>query len=202
MSPKFAERWERTSALLGTATWIMIDALAGMRHAPLGVIELFLLFAPLVIVPLGLALGRKVSSVKPQYLEDSTRLLQPFAAGLAVISFWLAPGMLAGILVVPWLVLCGALGLQGALTLLLKKTQSLSQLAFSVGRIDLTLAGGWLLISRLGLHLPGIQEPILLLTAVHFHYTGFGTACLAGTLAAYVRQNERAGRFLRPWPRL
>jgi len=39
----------------------------------------------------------------------------------------------------------------------------------------------------------GVQEPIVLLTAVHFHYTGFATSLLAGTLAAFLhRRGEKS----------
>jgi hypothetical protein len=41
------------------------------------------------------------------------------------------------------------------------------------------------------------QEPIVLLTAVHFHYTGFATALLAGTLLDFARRHGGAAHFLK-----
>jgi uncharacterized membrane protein len=41
------------------------------------------------------------------------------------------------------------------------------------------VGGAWLVASRLGLRPMGIQEPIGLLTAVHFHFAGFSTAVIA-----------------------
>jgi hypothetical protein len=51
------DAWTRVSATLGAAVWSLLAVLAAIQKAPLGVIELLFLFAPLVIVPLGMALG-------------------------------------------------------------------------------------------------------------------------------------------------
>jgi hypothetical protein len=49
--------------------------------------------------------------------------------------------------------------------------------------MDLAVGGAWLVASRLGMRPMGIQEPIGLLTAVHFHFAGFATATIgAATL--------------------
>jgi hypothetical protein len=65
-----------------------------------------------------------------------------------------------------------------------------------VARMDLAVGGAWLVASRLGMRPMGIQEPIGLLTAVHFHFAGFATATIA---AATLRFAERRGeqRLLR-----
>src|SRR5262249_12249267 len=70
-------------------------------------------------------------------------------------------------------------------------SKTLSSWTVNVGRSDLIVSGGWLLISRIGLRLMGIQEPIAILTAVHFIYTGFATALMAGTLATYTTSRKR-----------
>jgi len=75
------------------------------------------------------------------------------------------------------------------LTLLRQKNKPLVTWAVNVGKIDLAIAGSWLVVSRLGIRPLGIQEPIELLTAVHFHYTGFATALLAGALLAHSGRN-------------
>jgi len=54
------------------------------------------------------------------------------------------------------------------------------RIAGCVGRIDLAVGGAWLVASRWGWRPMGIQEPIGLLTAVHFHFAGFATAMIAG----------------------
>jgi YndJ-like protein len=192
------ERWERATAVTGTLVWAGLAWTAGEGKAPLGVLELMFLFAPLVVVPLGLTLGGKVAPLRHRAVQDATRILQPPAAGMVVISFWLAPGLLSAALVVPWVGLCVALAIGAGLTLLRDRDGSLASWAVNVGRMDLVVGGAGLLISRLGARPMDFQEPILLLTAVHFHYTGFATALLAGALTVYARRYNRTPRLLLP----
>jgi FtsH-binding integral membrane protein len=159
------------------------------------VIELLFLFAPLVIVPLGLELGRIIASAGSDGLQNVARILQPFAAALAVVSFWFPPGWVAGALAVPWLAVCALVALAGLLSLA-RSTHSLPAMAVNLGRMDLAVAGGWLLVSRLGMRPMDFQEPILLLTAVHFHYTAFATALLAAAALTFARQHGRHSRTL------
>jgi len=95
MTTQQVTKWEQASALSGALVWATLAGLAGIGRAPLGVIELLFLFAPLVIVPLGLALGRMLSPLKNQSVEACLRVLQPVAAVFTVTSFWLSPGWLA-----------------------------------------------------------------------------------------------------------
>jgi hypothetical protein len=67
----------------------------------------------------------------------------------------------------------------------------------AVGKIDLAVGGAWLVASRLGMRPMGIQEPIGLLTAVHFHFAGFATA----TIAAATLQAAELGRGEQKWLR-
>jgi hypothetical protein len=62
---------------------------------------------------------------------------------------------------------------------LFQSWRRMPSLVANIARMDLALAGGWLLLSRLGIHPMAFQEPIVLLTAVHFHYSGFATALIA-----------------------
>jgi hypothetical protein len=55
----------------------------------------------------------------------------------------------------------------------------LVKIVIAVARVDLAIGAAWLVASRLGMRPMGIQEPIGLLTAVHFHYAGFATATIA-----------------------
>jgi hypothetical protein len=191
------ERWVRLSATSGAAVWVVLTGLAGAGKAALGVIELLFLFAPLVIVPLGLALGRRVAPLRHQGVEIGLQTLQPLAAGLVVASLWVPPGRIAGALAAPWLILCVVLGIEAFLTLLRPKNRGLVSWAVNIGRMDLVVAAAWLVASRLGMRPLGIQEPIGLLTAVHFHYTGFATALLAGTLVAHVQERGHGRKMPR-----
>jgi YndJ-like protein len=68
------------------------------------------------------------------------------------------------------------------------RARATSSIAIAVAKIDLAVGGAWLVASRLGMRPMGIQEPIGLLTAVHFHFAGFATAMIA---AAMLRFAER-----------
>lgn len=71
------ERWASRVSLAGAFVWALLAALAGSGRAPLGVIELLFLFAPLVVVPLGLALLGICSAHGVPSLEQAARALQP-----------------------------------------------------------------------------------------------------------------------------
>jgi hypothetical protein len=91
--------------------WAAIAILARVGVAPIGAIELIFLFAPLVIVPLGMELVRVMGTAGR--IDLVARKLQPVAAGLAVISFWLPPGKAAGAFALVWLFLGVLLGFGG-----------------------------------------------------------------------------------------
>jgi hypothetical protein len=168
--------WTSLASLPGALLWALLAGLAGAGQAPLGVIELLFLFAPLVVVPLALELVSTVSPPEMASIENAARAMQPFAALSVVAAFWRGPGKMAGLLAIPWVVVCGTVALSGVAGL--RSRMSGPALLGSVARMDLGLAGGWLLLSRLGIH-PGFLEPIVLLTAVHFHYSGFATSVIA-----------------------
>lgn len=186
-------KWSRNSAILGALTWTALGASAGAGRAPLGVIELLFLFAPLVMVPLGMALGDMVLAASHSRIEQWVVKIQFFAAVAVVASFWLSPAPPAAILALPWAILCLGLAWVGARSL--ASSRSLAAWAINLGRLDLAVAGGWLMASRLGMRPLGFQEPVVLLTAVHFQYTGFATATI---LAAAVTAAQKHQRLLGP----
>jgi hypothetical protein len=153
------------------------------------VIELMLLFAVLVIVPLGFNLTWMCSSAGNENHMRALWWLETAAALAVLVSFWQRPGVVAAVLSVPWFVLGVRVALAGVWNLYRKETRSLTDLAVSVAGVDLAFAGGWLVVSRAGLHPMGFQEPIVLLTAVHFHYSGFAVALIAAA-ALRVRQDH------------
>ena len=78
--------------------------LAGMGRARIGAVELLFLFAPLVIVPLGIELGRMMGG--GGRLEEVARQMQPLGAALAVAALWLPVGRAAGLAAVGWMGVC------------------------------------------------------------------------------------------------
>lgn len=191
-------RWAATCATAGAAVWAGITVAARVGIARLGAIELLFLFAPLVIAPLGMELSREIAGSDP--LNRIARRLQPLGAAVAVLAMWLPPGRRAGFAAMGWLAVCLLAG-SGAVDLvraLWTDAKSLGAIRFvmDLARIDLAVGGAWLVASRLGMRPMGIQEPIGLLTAVHFHFAGFATAIIAATTAQFA---ERRGEH--PWLR-
>lgn len=168
-------RWNSTAGLCGAAVWAVFAALAGLRRAPFGMIELLFLFSALVIVPLGMELTDLIS---PGSRSVSLRPLQAIAMLAVSIAFWLPPAQNAAALSVPWLVFCAALA-SARLAQIRNRSRSTHALLVDLAHADLVLGAAWLVASRLGRHPMAFQEPIILLTAVHFHYSGFATALIA-----------------------
>jgi len=168
-------RWNSTAGLCGVAIWAVFAALAGLRLAPFGIIELLFLFAALVIVPLGVELTDRISQGSRSVFFHPLQAMAMLAVSLA---FWLPPGQNAGALSVPWLAVCAALA-YARLGPMRGRSGSKHSLLVDLGHFDLVLGSAWLVASRSGMRPLGFQEPILLLTAVHFHYSGFATALIA-----------------------
>jgi hypothetical protein len=188
--------WARRCAGLGAVIWAGVAVLARIGLAPIGAIELMFLFAPLVIVPLGIELGRVMGSDTP--LTRFARRIQPAAAALAVAALWLPPGRLAGGLACVWMVACLSMTIAAIIDLSsLAKSRpdsstrsTMQRITVAVAQLDLSVGGAWLVASRLGLRPMGIQEPIGLLTAVHFHYAGFATAMIAAAMLQFAAQRH------------
>src|SRR5712691_4317416 len=220
------QEWAAGWATFGAVVWAGIAVLARLGVARIGMIELVFLFAPLVIVPLGMELGRVSGASSSQVgrrFGGWAQVLQPLGAAMAVFAMLLPPGKWAGVLALGWLVVCGVAGAGGAVELVRTvrdarcdceelvdsarregvvrslpfaslgigmTSTALGDLAAAVAKIDLAVGGAWLVASRLGMRPMGIQEPIGLLTAVHFHFAGFATAMIASSRASLDRTAE------------
>jgi hypothetical protein len=171
--------------LSGGAVVAALALVSALGVGPLGLLELLFLLAAWVIVPLGL---RFLPDVAPVRLA---RKLQPLAAALATVSFFLPAGKTAAALAVPWAMLNGLVALGGLLTLKDAFRGGIPSLLMLAAMMMPPVGGVHLVSSRLGHPLAGFPEPIILLTAVHFHYTAFAAPILAAL-------TSRAG----PWSRL
>jgi len=138
-----------------------------------GLMELLFLVAIWGIVPLGL-----------RFLPDSpplrmAKVLAPAAAVLTTISFFLPKGPLAAGLALAWLGINGLVAL-GALFVLRASLRGGVPALLKLAAMGFPLVGGvHLVASRYGYPLAGFPEPIILLTAIHFHYTAFAAPILA-----------------------
>jgi hypothetical protein len=143
----------------------------------LGLLELLFLLAVWAIVPLGL-----------RFLPDSAALRVarrgwPIAAISATVSFFLPKGYWAAALALPWLAFNGFVALGGLLRLKDAFRGGLPSLFLLAAMMFPPIGGVHLVASRLGHPLGGFPEPIVLLTAIHFHYTAFAAPILAGLAA-------------------
>ena len=146
----------------------------------LGPIEILFLLAPLAVVPLAMRLTAAPEDATPAL--SLARRLQPWAALAVVASFLVRRGPSAAVMAGVWLVLTLLVAYHGWQRL----GRTMAEVAVSAGCLMLPIGGGWLVLSRLGMGAFGFEEPLILLTAVHFHYAAYATLVLVG----------RAGRVL------
>ncbi len=185
------------AALLGVALWLLLlapllPAVAARTLDPLPLLPRLVLLGPLLAVPLGLA----------RALEDELPLAPPFApylqwitplvrrallpaAALAVVAFHLPPGLAAAGLASPWLIIAGLVSLLGLLRFHarrreLARLETLHRSAVDIGLVYLAVGGAWLFASNLGMRPLGFQEPLITLTASHFHFAGFAAPVITG----------------------
>jgi len=180
------------SAGAGGAVWCALAAVFFSGRGELGPIELMFLLAPLVVVPLGL--GLLSSGVPPGFPASLLRIaswMQPVGALLLVFSFQNGPGARAVLWAACWFVVGALVGLSGLLGLRESSKPPLETFCSVVAQLHLFIGVAWLAASRWGSTPMGFAEPIVLLTAVHFHFAGFATSLVTGATLASIR---KAGR--------
>ena len=111
--------------------------------------------------------------------DPRTSSVRLAAAVLIVPALLVDRGTLAGVLALPGLAVAVATAVPAALGWLGRPSFRPGALARLAGPLYLTVGATWLVASRLGLRPVGIGEPIVELTAVHFHFAGFVAALLA-----------------------
>ena len=164
--------------VIGLAAWAAIAIASEIGLLRLGVIDIFLLLAIWVIVPTGVQMMPTVSSRLRALTREPWVLFA--SAASATFSLDLASGNEAGLLAAPWLVLCLVIAYEGALRFVKSRARNFVQFCFAAGEGYVAVGAAWLVFSRLGIRAAGFEEPIVLLTAVHFHLAGFLTALLSG----------------------
>jgi YndJ-like protein len=172
-------------ATAGSLVWLLLLGGAFLDRFHLSTFELLLLLAPWVAVPLALSLVPATSSSRFSRMSESiVRYLLLPGALLATLSFFLSVGWPAGALVCASLIVGVALALHGLERLIRNGVRSFPEFCFALGEGYALVGALWLLASRLGLQPIGFHEPIVLLTAIHFHYAGLMAAVLAGLVVS------------------
>jgi len=155
----------KTQIPLGILTWLafLIYQLP-IETSSLTYVELLILIAPLVLIPILLKVGNASKKLRQWVLFCNI----PFA-----IAFFLPNGWLATICCLPWLGFTLKLVLEEMQKWLIQSDKKMSHHAHFAAALYLPVAAVWALSDRLGMPLWVFDETIILLTVVHFHYAGF-----------------------------
>ena len=192
----------RRTALAGGFIWIVCASasLSGLVQG-YGLIELLLLFGPLVAVPGGLSMVAGSGGGGSLRGEGLAALLLP-AALCAMVARWSAPGLepapsepidyLSAGLSLPWLLVTVLVALLGLQRILKRGLAPIEETAIDAGLLYLPVGGGWLVLSSAGI------TPMLL-TAVHFHFAGFSAAVIAGLAGRALKRGAALNESLRPF---
>src|SRR5215217_2666752 len=171
MLSTFAKR----SAAGGVVVWLITLLLTTCDSEQAELVHKVVFLAVLVIVPLGLSVvGEERSFYKLIVFA------QPVAALFTIASFFVQKGVLSAALASVWLILNILIALLGLIRLTSRGFHRIEELSVDAGLLYLPIAGGWLVIYRLGIQPFDFGEMIVLLTAVHFHFAGFATPIIAG----------------------
>lgn len=174
-------RWSYSSAIVGGIVWILSIFVLSPTSGAIPAIETLVLFGVLVVVPLTLPfvlMGH--SDERTRRLHSIVVRVQPAAAIIAAAAFLFSPGLLSALLTLPWLGFAGLTALIGATRFLNRRTFDPAALCIDAGLIYISIAAGWLFVSRMRAHPMGFSDLIVVLTAVHFHYAGFVAPIIAG----------------------
>jgi YndJ-like protein len=183
----------RPPILLGIVVWLALATASFWPRVHLGIIEMLFLLGPWIVVPLGADLVGGTGSSKSTAVRDWVLVA---AAAFTTVSFFLDNRIAAAWFAGSWLLVCAVFAVDGLRRFVTASTKSFKQFCFAAGEGYLLVAGVWLVASRAGSQLLSFREPIVLLTAVHFHFAGFASAVLAGMVdEAFV--GRRGGRLLR-----
>lgn len=190
---KVTSTWHSANVIFGSGAWMLIGILSLLAAIGIGLIEHLFLLAPLLIVPLGLALiDVPRTSEKLWRLHKFIRISQPFCAVLVITAFLLPGGILAGMLASSWLALTGLVAVLGLARLISRRNLDIEELCIDAGAIYISVGGGWLVLSRLGLNPLGFGDLIVLLTAVHFHFAGFAALIITGVTGRILTSVSKA----------
>ena len=120
-------------------------------------------------------------------LERGSQAAAPLAVGLLAIAFLVPAGSLAAAFAAPWLGVAAVLAIRRSVGLAreaLDRRLALGRLPRDIASGFLAVGAAFAVLSRLGAQPLGIGEPIVLLTAVHFHVAGFVLLTAADRLRA------------------
>ncbi len=141
-------------ALAGAAVWLVTALATATGAIDLTLVDLLLLLAPLVVVPIGLVAAARKETPLAQWLR--------LAAAVLLVPALLADrGGVAGVLAVAWLAGAVVMAVETVLARLPAPSFSPPVLARLASPVYLTVGAAFLIMSRLGLRPVGIGAPIV-----------------------------------------
>jgi YndJ-like protein len=198
---KVKPNWGQWSAAVGGLVWLSLFLIRIGDSPETTLMQRIVLLGVLVIVPLGLSLVPASKSGEEAALLYRLGLVaQPFAAIGAVVSLLLEPGVPAAVLAFIWAGETALIALFGLQRLSRPELRSSAEVSISAALILVSVAGGWLVVHRLGVQPLGYGETIILLTAVHFHFAAYAAPILAGLAGRRLIQHRNLGRVFRLAP--
>lgn len=176
-------------ALAGVVVWVVIAVAAlYVDTAALDLVTVLLLFGQLVVVPLGLLLHPASGGRVEEALARGGRSLLRIGAVATIASLAIPRGELsaavAAIYVVPTLLVAAASVLR------VRAIRGPSDIAAVGAGISLLIGALFFVLHREDVAFVGLPELAVQVSAVHFHFIGFGLVLMAGAL---VRRSRRLG---------
>jgi hypothetical protein len=166
----------KRNAWFGLLLYVMFLGVSGRQ---LQVLEAVLMLAVLVLVPGFLMLvDARLRNGKTMALYKIMTILYPPAAVCAALSFM---GDIP-LLCLPWVAFTVITALYGLRRLLERGLHPLAETAVDFGLMYLAGGGFWFLAASLHWRIMDFSDVLIMLTAVHFHYSSFIIPILAGLL--------------------
>jgi hypothetical protein len=177
-------RWNGISLVLGGGVWGGIVCAYLLGWTQLNDLEIVLLLALFVITPLALpfVFSQHAGPLFSQWVALVV-FLQPLAAFLGGVAFFLPTGSLAAAFAVVWGGFTGLLALLGLVQLCQMRRSrrlSLADLCLAGALLYLPAGGAWMVLARWGLQPLGFGVHTDLLTAVHFHVIPLAALVITG----------------------
>ena len=167
---------------MGVVVWLVLLVTTTSDSHETELIHKIAFYAILVIVPLALSLVPAGDRRGNFGLYRLVVLVQPVAAIVTIVSFFVEKGLLSAALSVAWFILTALIALFGLTRLIARRLYPLEELSIDAGMLYLPVAGAWLVVYRLGVQPFDYGETIILLTVIHFHFAGFAAPIIAGML--------------------
>jgi hypothetical protein len=185
-------RWNIGSVALGAVAWSAALLLRLRGMATLDDLDLFLLLAVAVIVPLTIPLAaRCYSDPIAASLARIALRLQPFAAVFGSIALFAGIGSAAAAAsAVLWLLytaLLSVLGGVGAASMFRRNHLHLAEACLALAFVYLPIGGLWFALARIGARPLGFGPTTVTLTAVHFHFISLAALSITGCTGLALR---------------